>query len=1260
MAMLEKIQDREFVQEYINIPVRGNNSTVQVFKDELPSVILDVVDVLKAEVAPLDIWLKFAVEYYRQGKKDQFREILREIVTALNPETERFYSDDPEGFKIGRLRILNALAADALKRSVEAKDKKEQEGYSRQTLDYLNAADRIDTMSELTWVGKGNYYLHMGDMERAKYYFGNARKKRGGQQGQAPPNIPAALGEACILFHEGNYKAALSHYCDVLRWNPRCGAGIRVGLGLCCYKLGQLSRAKAAFERALELDGKCVEALVGSAILELGSGDAKAKETTQAAISTISLAHHFDSTNSMVLNHLAHHYFWHFSPLKVTVSLATGSREAHYSAASSAALEESLSPGDLIKIGKTFITRVDPSRRIQGGVLTLADAFPLHASDAEPVYIKDYRKVFELAREGAQNTEVPEIKAESNYIMGRVYHAQGRYSDAKFYYSEACKLWSQLAPAQYGLAQMLVHEGKVDQAIAALDLVLKELPDNQEALVLQGALYSQKKERKLALAKYKSALEMNPYLSEVWVAQAQVFQEDPADYELALASYSKALNTSGLGGAATKENYSSSLRRMGQAVWANMAVLYEYVDRLPEAMSAYENALDLVSEEAPEEDEGAARPRVTIAHPANKLFWAWREIPGVTAQINPEQLSVDTSLSVARSLRAGDRIRVGPTFVTEVLGVSASGTEVQVRDCCIAGLEAPVVGTLYKKELKTCLKADSVSITYNLALLHEKQGHHEAAQELYCAILAEHPSYINCYMRLSCIARDRGDTKEAGVWFSRAMDIDPDNADSLAYSANLGMRCGEWASAQKSLERIMDLPGCRKDSYAVVSLGNVYFSNLDDKGKYDKHIGYASNFFHQVVSADPSNAYAANGLGMVLAEKAMLDQAKDVFARVREVSAEVVGDVWINLAHVYLAQNKHSEAIRLYQNCLKKFHGGRDAALHLYLAHAHFDAGSYKHCMRTLLKALHICPSDLQLWYNLAVTEETFAVTVLQKDQKGETRTLTEVQHASDDLKGASQLFTWLSTRERPTRRQLPYTTDKAKKHASFCEGNINSANQHLQHEKLKEHEKQQDRLRRQQRLQESARKRQEEQTEADRKKAESLADQQKKAEEMMKKSEGLIQSWKDKKPSKGSKAQDQSADDAAAGSSDVDSAIVDPPKGRYIRKHNESLKEIGLDSDSSSDESSDGNVSGGGSAGTRRKRPHVGSDGEDGDADLPEGNGEGGARNTGEVEEEQNAPMGVRGGDDVTLDPEADATSATKKRKKSRSAILPDDDDED
>lgn len=94
-----------------------------------------------------------------------------------------------------------------------------------------------------------------------------------------------------------------------------------------------------------------------------------------------------------------------------------------------------------------------------------------------------------------------------------------------------------------------------------------------------------------------------------------------------------------------------------------------------------------------------------------------------------------------------------------------------------------------------------------------------------------------------------------------------------------------------------------------------------------------------------------------------------------------------------------TQAIRLYQNCLKKFHGGRDPSLHIYLAHAYFDARQYNDCMRVLLKALHVSPNNLQLWYNLALARETFAVAVLQKEQKGEARTLAEVENAIEDLK---------------------------------------------------------------------------------------------------------------------------------------------------------------------------------------------------------------------------------------------------------------------
>ena len=62
-----------------------------------------------------------------------------------------------------------------------------------------------------------------------------------------------------------------------------------------------------AFERALQLDSQCVGALVGLAILELNS---KTQDSIKNGVQLLSKAYTIDSTNPMVLNHLANHFFY--------------------------------------------------------------------------------------------------------------------------------------------------------------------------------------------------------------------------------------------------------------------------------------------------------------------------------------------------------------------------------------------------------------------------------------------------------------------------------------------------------------------------------------------------------------------------------------------------------------------------------------------------------------------------------------------------------------------------------------------------------------------------------------------------------------------------------------------------------------------------------------------------------------------------------------------------------------------------------------
>jgi tetratricopeptide (TPR) repeat protein len=78
-------------------------------------------------------------------------------------------------------------------------------------------------------------------------------------------------------------------------------------MGHCFLKLGNADKARLAFERALDLDPKCVGALVGMAILELNLQES---DSIRNGVQLLSRAYAVDSSNPMVLNHLANHFFF--------------------------------------------------------------------------------------------------------------------------------------------------------------------------------------------------------------------------------------------------------------------------------------------------------------------------------------------------------------------------------------------------------------------------------------------------------------------------------------------------------------------------------------------------------------------------------------------------------------------------------------------------------------------------------------------------------------------------------------------------------------------------------------------------------------------------------------------------------------------------------------------------------------------------------------------------------------------------------------
>jgi tetratricopeptide (TPR) repeat protein len=93
-------------------------------------------------------------------------------------------------------------------------------------------------------------------LDRARYYF-MAAKKEG-------DSLPCHLGLGAVNYLDGKYKDSAGNYARAISLFPEeSGAPARVALGLACYKLGQIDRAKACFDRAIEMDAGLTEGVVG-------------------------------------------------------------------------------------------------------------------------------------------------------------------------------------------------------------------------------------------------------------------------------------------------------------------------------------------------------------------------------------------------------------------------------------------------------------------------------------------------------------------------------------------------------------------------------------------------------------------------------------------------------------------------------------------------------------------------------------------------------------------------------------------------------------------------------------------------------------------------------------------------------------------------------------------------------------------------------------------------------------------------------------
>ncbi|KAJ3593998.1 hypothetical protein NHX12_006330 [Muraenolepis orangiensis] len=823
----------------IEIPLRDTDEVIELDFDQLPEGD-EVISILKQEHTQLHIWIALALEYYKQGKTEDFVKLLE----AARIDGNLDYRDHEKD----QMTCLDTLAAYYVQQARKEKNKDAKKELITQATLLYTMADKIIMYDQNHLLGRACFCLLEGDkMDQADAQFHFVLN-------QSTNNIPALLGKACISFNKKDYRGALAYYKKALRTNPGCPAEVRLGMGHCFVKLSKLEKARLAFGRALELNSKCVGALVGLAVLELNS---KEPDSIKNGVQLLSRAYTIDPSNPMVLNHLANHFF----------------------------------------------------------------------------FKKDYSKVQHLALHAFHNTEVEAMQAESCYQLARSFHVQEDYDQAFQYYYQATQFASSTFVLPFfGLGQMYVYRRDKENAAQCFEKVLKAYPNNYETMKILGSLYAtsdDQEKRDIAKGHLKKVTEQYPDDVEAWIELAQILEQ--TDIQGALSAY----------GTATR-------------------ILQEKVqaDVPPEILN----------------NLGALHFRLGNLGEAKKYFLA----------------------SLERAKAEGEHD-------------------------------------------EHYYSAISVTTSYNLARLHEALCEYHEAEKLYKNILREHPNYVDCYLRLGAMARDKGNFYEASDWFKEALQINQDHPDAWSLIGNLHLAKQEWGPGQKKFERILKQPSTQNDTYSMLALGNVWLQTLHqptrDREKEKRHQDRALAIYKQVLRNDAKNLYAANGIGAVLAHKGYFREARDVFAQVREATADI-SDVWLNLAHIYVEQKQYISAVQMYENCLKKFYKHQNTEVLLYLARALFKCGKLQDCKQMLLKARHVAPSDTVLLFNVALVLQRLATLVL-KDEKSN---LKAVLSAVKELELAHRYFSYLSKAGDKMRFDLALAASEARQ----CSDLLSQAQYHV------------------------------------------------------------------------------------------------------------------------------------------------------------------------------------------------------------------------
>lgn len=248
------------------------------------------------------------------------------------------------------------------------------------------------------------------------------------------------------------------------------------------------------------------------------------------------------------------------------------------------------------------------------------------------VEVKQYGLVQTLAADVVKKSTVNAVKAESIYIIGRLFHAQNNIASAMEYYKVAYRICPELSLAVFGHAQIMLSKQELGLALELFEKVLLQHPDDRDTQAYVMLVKALHRRESSSLEKVREVATGFLHEVDLWLLQGQLRQTSPAEYASALRCYTHALECMEQQAADSGDGSRPGGAFLAETprVLSNIAVLHHSLGRLTMGLEFCRRAL-VAQQQLCDFEEKDAAAAVTAGGGGDETALAVSASPATTA-----------------------------------------------------------------------------------------------------------------------------------------------------------------------------------------------------------------------------------------------------------------------------------------------------------------------------------------------------------------------------------------------------------------------------------------------------------------------------------------------------------------------------------------------------------------------------------------------------------------------------------------------------